>query len=281
MQASDPADRAPLLVHRPLGRMAYDEALTIQRAYRLELLHGKGDDLLLTVEHDPGVLTAGRRALPTELRLDVDELSQLGVQVREVERGGSWTWHGPGQLVAYPVVALRRWKLRVPAFVAGLEWAMTILLERILSRSGIDRHSVGLRIGQRPGFPGTWVERSDGSHAKVGAVGVHVRRFVSLHGLALNLNPEPWGFQWIVPCGLQDVETTSAARLIDEFGGDATALPSVQQAGEELADLLPRCWHPASGQGPICLASSSAAESSSPAESSALPAGSPLWDATR
>jgi len=253
MQASDSADRAPLLVHRPLGRMAYDEALTIQREHRQGLLDDHGDDLLLTVEHDPGVLTAGRRAQAGELRLDGSELSDLGVQVRHVERGGSWTWHGPGQLVAYPVVALRRWDLKVPAFVAGLEWAMALLLERILVRAGIDLPSAGLRIGQLRGFPGTWVERRDGSYAKVGAVGVHVRRFVSLHGMALNLSPEPWGFQWIVPCGLEDVETTSAARLIDEFGGSPAALPSVARAGVELAELLPGCWSPAAGQGPLCL----------------------------
>jgi lipoate-protein ligase B len=241
--------------------MAYDEALAIQRQHRDELLQGRGDDLLLTVEHSPGVLTAGRRALPGELRLDVRQLDELGVQVRDVERGGSWTWHGPGQLVAYPVVALRRRQLKVPAFVAGLEWAMAQLLERMLVRCGVDPAALGLRIGQLRGFPGTWVERADGTHAKVGAVGVHVRRFVSSHGMALNLRPEPWGFQWIVPCGLEHIETTSAARLVAEFGADAGALPTVEAAGAELAELLPACWSPQPGQGAVCLSAPGSAAS--------------------
>jgi len=97
------------------------------------------------------------------------------------------------------------------------------------------------------------VERSDGTRAKVGAVGVHVRRFVSLHGLALNLRPDPWGFQWIIPCGLQAVETTSVARLVEELGGDAGGLPQTAEVGAELAGLLPGCWCPAAGQGPVCL----------------------------
>jgi len=255
------AGPVPALVHRPLGTMAYDEALAMQRQHRDELLEGRGDDLLLTVEHDPGVLTAGRRALPGELRLDARQLEELGVQVRDVERGGSWTWHGPGQLVAYPVVALRRRQLKVPAFVAGLEWAMAQLLERVLARCSVDPAALGLRIGQLRGFPGTWVERADGTQAKVGAVGVHVRRFVSLHGMALNLRPEPWGFQWIVPCGLENIETTSAARLVTEFGGDTGALPTVEAAGVELAQLLPACWSPPSGQGAVCLSASGSAAS--------------------
>ena len=252
MAASLGAD-SPALVHRSLGRMSYDEALEIQRSHRRELLEGRGDDVVLTVEHAPGVLTAGRRALPAELRLSLSELDDLGVDLRDVERGGSWTWHGPGQLVAYPVIALRRWNLKVPAFVTGLEWAMALLVQRLLARCGVEVEEVGLRVGVLRGFPGTWVERSDGTRAKVGAVGVHVRRFVSLHGLALNLRPEPWGFQWIIPCGLDEVETTSVARLIEEFGGDAAALPLPVEVGAELAQLLPSCWQDEAGQGPLCL----------------------------
>jgi len=247
---------APFLEHRALGLKTYDEVLSMQRAHRELLLQGQGNDLLLSVEHAPGVLTAGRRALAGELRITEEMLAELGVQVREVERGGSWTWHGPGQLVAYPVVALRRWQLKVPAFVAGLEWAMAQLLEEILRDAQVDLPNSGLQIGQLKGYPGTWVERGNGTRAKVGAVGVHVRRFVSLHGLALNLNPEPWGFDWIVPCGLENVETTSAARLIEEMGGDLGALPTVDAAGTRLAALLPSCWRAEPGQGPLCLGSS-------------------------
>ena len=163
-----------------------------------------------------------------------------------------------GALFCFPIVqsCLQTiWQLKVPAFVAGLEWAMAELLEEILTAAGIDLAGSGLQIGQLKGYPGTWVERRDGSFAKVGAVGVHVRRFVSLHGLALNLNPEPWGFDWIVPCGLEGVETTSAARLIAELGGDLRGLPTVGAAGARLAELLPSCWRAEEGQGPLCLGS--------------------------
>ena len=240
MVASVGAD-SPALVHRSLGRMCYDEALEIQRSHRRELLEGRGEDVVLTVEHAPGVLTAGRRALPGDLRLSSSELDDLGVDLRDVERGGSWTWHGPGQLVAYPVIALRRWNLKVPAFVSGLEWAMALLVQRLMSRCGVEVEAVGLRVGVLGGFPGTWVRRGDGSRAKLGAVGVHLRRFVSLHGLALNLDPRPWGFDRILPCGLQD-EVSSVARLLEELGGEPAAVPSVEEAAGWLAVLLPRAW---------------------------------------
>ncbi len=249
-------EEPPRLEHRALGIRSYDEVLNLQRTHRALLLEGGGQDLLLSVEHRPGVLTAGRRARQDELQLSQAALAELGVQIRSVERGGSWTWHGPGQLVAYPIVSLRRWQLKVPAFVAGLEWAMAILLEEILCEAGVAPSVSGLRIGQVKGYPGTWVQRRDSSLAKVGAVGVHIHRSVSLHGLAFNLDPEPWGFDWIVPCGLEGVETTSAARLIAEFGGNPTALPLVAEAADRLALLLPACWQNEEGQGPLCLGSS-------------------------
>ena len=252
---------APALVHQDLGSADYDVTWDLQRSLRERLLADEGPCVLLTLEHSPAVITGGRRSDPADLLTSADDLARRGILLRNIERGGSWTWHGPGQLVAYPVVALRRRQLKVPAFVAGLEWAMAQLLERVLARCSVDPAALGLRIGQLRGFPGTWVERADGTQAKVGAVGVHVRRFVSLHGMALNLRPEPWGFQWIVPCGLENIETTSAARLVTEFGGDTGALPTVEAAGVELAQLLPACWSPPSGQGAVCLSASGSAAS--------------------
>ncbi len=218
------------LVHEHLGAVDYDTAWALQRRLHAERLAGRGRDTLLTLEHSPGVLTAGRRALDRNLRTSRDALEAEGVQVRDVERGGDWTWHGPGQLVAYPVLALKGWDLDVPAFVAGLESAMATIAQRALDRAGLE-----LRAGRRCGYPGLWV-LGDG-FVKLGAVGVHVRRFVTLHGLALNLDPEPWGFARIVPCGLKE-PTSSLARLI----GSGERLPSVEQAGLELAELLPRLW---------------------------------------
>jgi lipoate-protein ligase B len=224
------------LVWEDLGTASWDEAHRRQLELRAERLQGQGADTLLTVEHPP-VLTAGRRADPADLLGTVEELEAEGIAVRRAERGGSWTWHGPGQLVAYPIVRLPGWGLTVPDFVAGLELAMVELTRRALERCGADP----LEAGRRCGYPGAWITR-DGRPAKVGAVGVHVRRFVSLHGLAWNLDLDPWGFDRIVPCGLHGVETTSVRRLVVERGGDPERLPTVGDSASALAELLPTIW---------------------------------------
>ena len=100
-----------------------------------------------------------------------------------------------------------------------------------------------MEVGRRCGFPGAWIRRTDGGFAKLGAVGVHFHRYVSLHGLALNVDPEPWGFRWIVPCGLSD-EATSIRLLCEELGGDTGLLPSIEELGTRLAALLPTLWQP-------------------------------------
>jgi lipoyl(octanoyl) transferase len=222
------------VIHRHLGAATYADALAEQhRLFDLRLV-GEGEDTLLTLEHDPGVLTGGRRARDEHLVSDPITLAEAGVQRLRVDRGGDWTWHGPGQLVAYPIVRLKGLGLDVPAFVAGLEAAMAAVANA--ATRGVD---VGV-FGRRCGYPGLWVERHDGL-AKLGAVGVHVRRFVTLHGLALNLDPDPWGFEHIVPCGLAE-PVTSLVRLVEEAGGDPSQVPDVAQAAYQLADILPAGW---------------------------------------
>lgn len=221
--------------------MDYDSAWSLQRQLRERRINGEGADVLLTLEHEPPVLTAGRRAHEDNLRLPREALEQLGYQIRAVERGGDWTYHGPGQLVAYPIVALRERGLKVTGLVRGLEAAMAEVVRRCLVAADVDVQAAGLRLDWLEGFPGAWVFRADGSRAKVGAVGVHIRRGVSLHGLALNLDPRPWGFDRIVPCGLQN-EVTSVARLVCELGGDPARLPSLEEASRLLAVALPEAW---------------------------------------
>ena len=238
---------APGLVHRELGAVDYDVVLALQQALREDLLAGRGEDVLLTLEHGP-VLTGGRRSVASDLLVPRDELARRGILLRKIERGGSWTWHGPGQLVAYPIVALSHWGIRVPDFVAGLESAMLELTEWALAEAGLDLESRGWKLGRRCGFPGAWLRRPSGSFAKIGAVGLHFRRFVSIHGLAWNLDPEPWGFALIQPCGLTD-EVTSVRRLCDELGGAAARLPSRVEAGHQLAVMLPLWW---TGRRPAC-----------------------------
>jgi lipoate-protein ligase B len=232
---------APDLVHQDLGSADYDVTWDLQRSLRERLLAGEGPCVLLTLEHSPAVITGGRRSDPTDLLTSADELERRGILLRNVERGGSWTWHGPGQLVAYPIVALRRWGLRVPDFVAGLEGAMLELTDWALRETGVDLQAKGWQLGRRCGFPGAWLQRPSGAPVKIGAVGVHFRRFVSLHGLAWNLDPHPWGFDLIQPCGLAD-EVTSVRRLCQELGGDLGAVPGRAPAAALLAEILPKWW---------------------------------------
>lgn len=222
------------LLHRPLGRLDHGAAHSLQAEAREALLADPdGPDVLFTVEHPP-VLTAGKRARDEHLLAEPAALDAAGVQVRYIERGGDWTWHGPGQLVAYPIVHLRRRRLAVKDFVAVLEGAMAAFAGRVLADAGVAHAGLGTVCGA----PGAWITRPDGTRAKLGAVGLHVRHGVTLHGLALNLDPEPWGFDWIVPCGLADASTTSLAREIARSGGRVDALPSVEEAGERLAAAL-------------------------------------------
>ncbi len=223
------------LEHRHLGLLDYDSAWALQRRLRERLLADpRAPDVLLTVQHPP-VLTAGKRALSANLLHPRIELEERGIAVRDVERGGDWTWHGPGQLVGYPIVALRRRRIAVKHFVGALEDAMINLAGRIFVAAGV----ASLPLIRKKGHPGAWLDEPGGPRRKLGATGVHIRHGVSLHGLALNLDPEPWGFDYILPCGLRGVETTSVAQLITERGGDLSALPSVRVAGAWLAECLP------------------------------------------
>jgi lipoyl(octanoyl) transferase len=187
------------------------------------------------------VLTAGRRAHEEHLRAPRADLEADGYQLRAVERGGDWTFHGPGQLVGYPIVGLRDRGLKVTGLVRGLEAAMADLVEAALRAAGVDLAAADVRLDRLQGFPGTWVFGPGDRRAKVGAVGVYIRRGVSMHGLALNLDPEPWGFDRIVPCGLSD-DVTSLRRMVESLGGDVERLPTLERAATMLADRLPVAW---------------------------------------
>ena len=181
----------PLIV-RDLGLIDYGEALALQRDLRERRLAGRASDTLLLLEHPP-TLTLGRRSAAEELRAPPEALQAQGFQVHEIERGGRTTYHGPGQLVGYPIVSLRELGLGVPQFVGLLEQCVIDFLGE-----------VGLRAERRQGFPGVWV-----GGRKIGAIGVHLKRWVSIHGFALNLCPDLAHFEAIVPCGIPDAEVTS------------------------------------------------------------------------
>ncbi|HEY8492006.1 MAG TPA: lipoyl(octanoyl) transferase LipB [Dehalococcoidia bacterium] len=179
-----------------LGRTAYGEALALQRAVHAAREAGALPDTLLLTEHDP-VLTLGRGANAANVTAPAGLLRARGIQVVRVERGGDVTYHGPGQLVAYPVLDLRDHGRDVHRYVRGLEEAAIRTLA-----------AYGVAAGRRDGAPGVWV---DG--AKVAAVGVFVRRWVTMHGIALNVAPDLSPFGLINPCGMPGCPVTSLERL--------------------------------------------------------------------
>lgn len=185
------ADTASLSVEY-LGRTPYREALAYQRAVMRERKAGLRGDTLLLTEHDP-VLTLGRRGDRRHIHADAPTLAALGIEVVEVERGGDVTYHGPGQLVAYPIVDLKGYGSDIRRHVRALE-ACAI---RVLGSYGV----AGVR---RPGAPGVWAR-----DAKVASIGVFISRWVTMHGVALNIDPDLSYFELIDPCGMAGMRITS------------------------------------------------------------------------
>ena len=178
-----------------LGLIEYDEALVLQRAVRDRRIEGRVGDTLLLLEHPP-TITLGRRTGPGDLLIDREGLRRLGFAVAEVERGGRATYHGPGQVVGYAIISLKERDLSVPRFVALLEQTGIAYLA-----------GLGIETGRRDGLNGVWT-----NGRKIGAIGVHLRRWVSLHGFALNADPDLGHYDAIVPCGITDAEATSIQR---------------------------------------------------------------------
>ena len=191
------------------GLLDYDEAWQWQRQLHAQRVSGEIDDTALLLEHPP-VYTAGRRTLPAERPLD-------GTPVIDVDRGGKITWHGPGQLVGYPIVELPD-PIDVVAYVRRLEGVLIDVCAEL-----------GLSATRVEGRSGVWVPADDkGPDRKVAAIGVRVAQRVTLHGFALNCDPDLSWYDRIIPCGISDAGTTSVAR---ELGRDVTvadALPLVE-----------------------------------------------------
>ncbi len=176
--------------------MAYGRTLDIQRRVHALRVVGALPDVLLTVEHDP-VFTRGRSARPVEYLVSTEDVARAAIPVVDVERGGDVTYHGPGQLVAYPIVDLRCYGRDVKRYVGMLESAAIGTL-RVF----------GIDAGPRAGFPGVWVREG-----KIASVGIYVKDWVTRHGLALNVDVDPAHFGMINPCGLP-VRAVSMSELL-------------------------------------------------------------------
>ncbi len=170
-----------------LGRMRYIDAFHVQQGLVEERKQGEGRDTLLFVEH-PHVVTAGRNAKEQHVLASEEVLARSGIEFYETDRGGDVTYHGPGQIVGYPILDLREWKRDVHAYFRGVEQALI----DALAVFGIDAQRV-----PRRGYEGVWVAES-----KIAAIGIHISRWITSHGFALNVETDLSYFQYIVPCGL-------------------------------------------------------------------------------
>ena len=189
--------------------MPYAEALALQRSLQQQVIAARGANrprsVLLLVEHDPPVITISRRAAASShLLASAETLAEAGVEACETDRGGDITYHGPGQLVVYPILDLNTLGLRLHGY---MRWLEDRVLE-VLAVFDIDGH-------RDKDATGVWVGPA-GHDRKVCALGVRVSRWVSMHGLALNVNPDLTHFDLIVPCGLHGRGVTSMRRELGE-----------------------------------------------------------------
>jgi lipoyl(octanoyl) transferase len=224
-----------------LGRVAYAEALEIQRQVVDARKRGTIGDTLLLVELPP-VLTLGRNASRANVLLSDEMLARRGVEVHEVNRGGDVTYHGPGQLVGYPIVDLRG---ELPGkrgpHLGPVDFVR--LLEEVLIRACADFGVMAKRI---PKCTGVWTFAGGGDseggaksipERKIAAIGVHVSQGVTSHGFALNVTTDLRDFEWIVPCGIRDKGVTSL-----EFDADSSTHPDMEQAMNSVARSFGRVF---------------------------------------
>jgi lipoyl(octanoyl) transferase len=197
------------------GTVPYEEARALQGRLRGERQRGEVGDLLLLLEHPP-VYTRGRRASAAELPMGVAWYEAQGIEVRDTDRGGRVTYHGPGQLIAYPIVSLRPYGDDVHAYVRGLERAMIGALAAHGVGAAVSEGETGFWVpGRRADPPGSDPEiglAGRGGGRKIGSIGVHVSRGVTTHGLAVNVNNDLQPFEWVVPCGIEGCQVTSLSR---------------------------------------------------------------------
>lgn len=207
-----------------LGTMPYAEALALQRSVAARRITGEiPEDVLLLMEHPP-VVTLGRSSKNAHLTASPELLQARGVELFEVERGGDVTFHGPGQLVGYPIIDLKRHKQDLHWYLRTVEQALIDALD-----------ALGIPAERNPGYTGVWTQGK-----KIASIGVHARDWVTWHGFALNVTTDLSYFDLIVPCGIQDVTMTSIAR---ELAGEDLAFETVTRTATNalarLFDLTP------------------------------------------
>jgi lipoyl(octanoyl) transferase len=211
-----------------LGRIAYRDAWARQKELLERRVAGEVADQLLLLEHD-AVLTLGRQADESHVLARPSELRRRGIEVIRVERGGEVTYHGPGQLVAYPILKLGERGLLVRPLVQALELAMIETCAEL-----------GVEAIRRDGHPGCWIDGGPGRpHRKIGALGLRIERGVSYHGIALNVDPDLRDFELIDPCGEPGLVSTSIAEELGRTAEPPTTA-AVERAGRIFAAAFAR-----------------------------------------
>lgn len=185
------------LIHSDRGLERYDKTLALQRLLVERVIADPHQAYLLTVEHPP-VITLGRSADETHVLIPTERLKKQGIEIHSISRGGDVTYHGPGQLVAYPIMKIDRHGLGVREYLRRLEEVVINVLAEF-----------GITAGRIPGLTGVWAQER-----KLCAMGVAVRRWVAYHGLALNVCTNMNHFNLIVPCGISDKKVASMTQLI-------------------------------------------------------------------
>jgi lipoate-protein ligase B len=203
---------------RDCGRQDYRETLELQYELRDKRRTNAISDTVLLVEHNP-VITLGANKSKVNLLADIESLRAKGIDVVEIRRGGGATAHNPGQLVFYPILDLRKYGLGISEYIRLLERIGTELLREF----GVDSEA-------RKGYPGLW---SGGS--KIASIGVRVSKFITFHGMAININNDLSIFDYMVPCGIEGVEMTSASKLAGED-------INMDKLKRKLSEILMNCF---------------------------------------
>ena len=237
------------------GRVGYAQADAWQQEFVRLRKSGEISDLLILCEHPP-VITFGRNATRENVLASDEMLAARGVEFHPSNRGGDVTFHGPGQLVGYPILDLRDWKTDVAAYLRALE---EVLL-RTAADFGIRAHRLeppeperhpGEKRPRRKVYTGIWTAARDGNDAKLAAIGVHLSRWVTSHGFAFNVTTDLSYFDLIVPCGIAGKSVTSLERLLGESCAAAERMETVKQAvvknfgavfGRAMQPVEPATW---------------------------------------
>jgi len=207
------------------GLVPYEEARRLQKRIEAARQENRVPDVLMLLEHPP-VYTKGRRTEPGELGMGEDWYRMQGIEVCETDRGGRVTYHGPGQLVGYPIVSLRPYGDNVHEYVRKLERLMI----DSLAAYGVEAEVI-------EGLTGVWVGGRPPAGRKIGSIGVHVNRGVTTHGFAVNVNNDLQPFEWVVPCGIEDCRMTSLCR---ELGAEQDLDAYLGVVAEQFGEIYER-----------------------------------------